>query len=135
MWKWKGDEVTHPFWAVPRLSVDELRKMNAANPQKQVAFNVKLQEKEFSVVTVGAADGGSVSVALTVAIPVITNSTTVKKGEELALPIAARTTAKRKAQSWKDVVADTSSAKAKANCKAQIKGKSQAAPMEIDAEI
>ena len=135
VWKWKGDEVTHPFWAVPRLSVDELRKMNAANPQKQVAFNVKLQEKEFSVVTVGAADGGSVSVALTVAIPVITNSTTVKKGEELALPIAARTTAKRKAQSWKDVVADTSSAKAKAKCKAQIKGKSQAAPMEIDAEI
>ena len=76
---------------------------------------------------------------MTVAIPMITNSTTVKKGDELALPIAAKTTAKRKARSWKDYVTDTSKAKAgakeKPKCKAKAKPKAAPNPMEVEVEI
>ena len=104
--------------------------MNAANPQKKVDFNVQLQEKEFSVVTVGAAAGDSISETLSVTIPMMTNSTTVKKGEELVFQVAHKDK-KRKEHSWKDDVADTRRAKAKAKPKA----KSQAAPMEVAHEI
>ena len=45
MWQWEGDEAMHPFWAVPRLSAEDVRRMNAANPEKKVDFNVELQEK------------------------------------------------------------------------------------------
>ena len=61
VWQWEGDEAMHPFWAVPRLSAEEVRRMNTANPEKKVDFNVELQEKAFSVVTVGAAAGDSIS--------------------------------------------------------------------------
>ena len=97
----KGDETLHPFWAVERLSEDELRRN-----KKGCVFNLILEDKEFPVVTVGTSHGSSIAVTLAVVIPIMTNTIDVKKGEELLMPIAAKTTAKRKAASWKDEVAD-----------------------------
>ena len=77
-------------------------------PQKNGGvFNLKLEDKECSVVTVGASAEGSISVTLAVVIPIMTNAIDVKKGEELLFPIdVKKTSAKRKARSWKDDVVD-----------------------------
>ena len=133
-WEWKGDETMHPFWAVPRLSQEELNRANLeATPQSRRKFNVTLEEKEYSVVTVGESAGNSVSTTFAVRVPIMTNKNTIKKGEELVFQIAAKASGKRKAESWRDDVACT--AKAKAKEKTRPKQAPASASLEIEAEI
>ena len=112
-WEWKGDETMHPFWAVARLSPEDLNKANTATPQSRRKFNVTLEEKEYSVVTVGESAGNSVAITFGVRVPIMTNKTSVKKGDELLLQIAAKASGKRKAETWKDDLACATKAKAK----------------------
>ena len=65
------------FWAAERLTEDERRKA------QQGPFNFKIEDKEFSAVTVGASGGGSMSVTFTVVVPIMTNTVAVKQGGEL----------------------------------------------------
>ena len=116
-WEWKGDETMHPFWAVARLSQEDLNKANTATPQSRRKFNVTLEEKEYSVVTVGESAGNSVAITFGVRVPIMMNKTPVKKGEELLLQIAAKASGKRKAETWKDDLAHATRAKAKAKVK------------------
>ena len=118
-WAWKGDESLHPFWGIPRMSADDLKKHNAASG-KHLAFNVALQEKEYNVVTVGDVRGHSVATTWCVRVPMLTNPETVAPGEELLLEVAPKpaVAAKRKAACWKDDVAVAARAKAKAKAHA-----------------
>ena len=107
----------HPFWAVARLSQDDLNKANTATPQSRRKFNVTLEEKEYSVVTVGESAGNSVSMTYAVRVPMMMNHIRVKKGEELLLQIEAKKTHKRKApETWKD---DLAKPKAKGKARPQ----------------
>ena len=76
-WEFKGDETLHPFWAVERLTDDERRKA------KTGAFNMELEDKEFSAVTVGALNKDSIASTFAVAVPIMTSAVAVKGGEEL----------------------------------------------------
>ena len=68
-WKWASSVTMHPFWAIRRLSQDQLNaKTNELNcekrPQKPAspeAFNCELTERQFSVCNVGRFGGGSLS--------------------------------------------------------------------------
>ena len=102
--------------------------------QERRSISMSSCREKISVVTVGAAAGDSISETLSVTIPMMTNSTTVKKGEELVFQVAHKDK-KRKEHSWKDDVADTRRAKTKAKHETKAKAKSQAAPMEVAHEI
>ena len=43
VWQWSGDESLHPFWAIQRLSADELEKKNGTDIIRG-RFNVTLTE-------------------------------------------------------------------------------------------
>ena len=95
-WEWKGDETLHPFWAVQRLTPDELSKRNF-NQKTNHEFNIALTEKDFNVVTVGSLGGQSVSMTTTVTVPIMTNTKAVAPGAELLMQRAgAREALKRK---------------------------------------
>ena len=111
-----------------------MNRANTATPQSRRKFNVTLEEKEYSVVTVGESAGNSVSITFAVRVPIMTNKIAIKKGEELVLQIqAAKASGKRKAESWKDDVA--CAAKAKAKEKARPKQAPASASLEIHDEI
>ena len=113
LWKWRGDETLHPFWAVGRLSATELHKNNTASRGKHV-FNMGLVDKVFAVVTVGSVKGESVAMTTEVTVPMMTNIQSVRRGDELIMEIAAKGEAgKRKAQSWKEDAQAKPKAKAK----------------------
>ena len=134
-WEWKGDETLHPFWAVQRLTADELSKRNF-HEKTDHEFNIALTEKDYNVVTVGSLGGQSVSMTTTVTVPIMTNTKAVATGDELLMEIAPRlAVAKRKAPNWKDDVA--SAAKAKANAvKSAAKPKPEpSSPLEIGPEV
>ena len=134
-WEWKGDETLHPFWAVQRLTADELSKRNFREKTDR-EFNIALIEKDFNVVTVGSLGGQSVSMTTTVTVPIMTNTKAVAPGAELLMEIAPKiAVAKRKAPNWKDDVA--SAAKAKANAvKSAAKPKPKpSSPLEIGPEV
>ena len=134
-WEWKGDETLHPFWAVQRLTADELSKRNFREKTDR-EFNIALIEKDFNVVTVGSLGGQSVSMTTTVTVPIMTNTKAVAPGAELLMQIAPNiAVAKRKAPNWKDDVA--SAAKAKANAvKSAAKPKPKpSSPLEIGPEV
>ncbi len=134
VWEWSGDESLHPFWAIQRLSKDELNKKNKQDKTTH-RFNVSLKEKQYNVVTVGNLRDESVSVTVTVTLPVVTNETALVAGEELFLEVVPKDVAKKKRPdtSWKDDVASASRAKAKAKVAAP---KSKAAPsMVVDSEV
>ena len=134
-WEWKGDETLHPFWAVQRLTPDELSKRNF-NAKTNHEFNIALTEKDFNVVTVGSVGGQSVAMTTTVTVPMMTNTKAVAPGAELFMEIAPKiAAAKRKAPNWKDDVASVAKAKAKA-VKAAAKPKPKpSSALEIGSEV
>ena len=134
-WEWKGDETLHPFWAVQRLTPDELSKRNF-NQKTNHEFNIALIEKDFNVVTVGSVGDQSVAMTTTVTVPMMTNTKAVAPGAELLMEISPKTVvAKRKAPNWKDDVASVAKAKAKA-VKAAAKPKPKpSSALEIGSEV
>ena len=50
--RWNGDETRYPFWAVERLTSDELRERQLKEPQ--LRFNTEVVKKDYAVVVGGA---------------------------------------------------------------------------------
>lgn len=102
IWEWTGEETLHPFWAIERMSREELQKKSAAANTRR-AFNVVMTTKSYNVVTVGNVKDDSIATTTSVIVPIITNEAAIAAGEELLLESAARPAAhKRKTESWKD---------------------------------
>ena len=84
------------------------------------------------MVTVGDLRGHSVSMTVTVTVPVITNSAELAIGEALILEVASKAApAKRKDMSWKDEVR----ANAKAKVKPAVPKQKAAAQAVIEHEV
>ena len=131
IWRWSGDESLHPFWAVQRLSADDLKNKNEKD-NTTYQFNACLKEKQYNVVTVGDLRGHSVSMTVIVTVPVITNSADLAIGEALLLEVAPKAApAKRKDTSWKD----EDRAKAKAKLKPAVPKQKAAAQAVIEQEV
>jgi hypothetical protein len=95
LWEFKGDETLHPFWAVPRLNDAEMNTKNLANGSKR-AFNMKMEEKEYVLVTVGELYGESVAITISVSIPLLTNADNVYMGDQLIMKAVAQAHAKKR---------------------------------------
>ena len=109
----------HPFWAIPRLSADDLKTTSVAL-QAHETFNVELKQKQYSVVTVGDVNGLSIATTWTVTVPMLTNPEGIAAGESFLLEILGKpaVAVKRKAAGWKDGVASAAKAKSKAKASA-----------------
>lgn len=125
LWSWKGDETLHPFWAVRRLSRDDKQKTASTT------FNTETAEKDFNVVTVGQIGEDSISITLTVTVPMLTNSVALKKGDELFMETTAKMAAKRKITTWKEESAAHAKAKAKPQAKPKAKSSNALAIVEV----
>ena len=101
VWTWEGKETMNPFWAVRRISRQELQKNDVTKE-----FNCELTLKAYSVICVGADNAQSFSQTWVVQVPMLTNVVDAPEGTELVWEAAP--TPKRKAGKevhWKDVKA------------------------------
>ena len=102
-WKWASSVTMHPFWAIRRLSQDQLNaKTKDGPPASPEAFNCELTERQFSVCNVGRFGGGSISLTVFVEIQLMTNFVEIKRGQELLFEVTKKDAAKRKACTWKE---------------------------------
>ena len=98
-WAWTGEESLYPYWAVTRLSGDEMRKMQAEQETLTARFNVEVIKQEFANVTVGCEQR---NMTLHVVVPVLTNIVALRKGERLYLEVVAKAKSKKKApETWR----------------------------------
>ncbi len=97
-WKWDAQETMHVFWAVNRVTEQEIQQRNSRNESAVARINMELETKELAVCVPGT--GG---VVLAVNVPVLVNTTAVKKGEELLWEARPKTAPKKKAaeETWK----------------------------------
>ena len=109
-WEFSGDETLHPFWAVLRLTPQELAKKIGAGERYE--FNMELQVKMFRQVLVGFHDELK-GLCLQVDVPMMVNSKTIRTGEELILETAPKKQAEKREKNWKDDVGVRARAKAK----------------------
>ncbi len=106
-WNWTGEEIMHQFWAVQRLTKEDLQKKIANEPQSRLParFNVATAVADHNVVSIGKLNEKSVSLTLQVQVPMMTNEATIRKGEQLVMEhIAAAVAKKRKETTWKNKI-------------------------------
>ena len=121
-WKWTGDESMHPFWAVQRLTQQELQRKAADGPRsRSLAFNAELVQQEFNVVAVGKYNNESATITIQVLVPIMTNRIAIEQGHQLIMEhVPAVTGKKRTEKTWKDKAAAKPAAKAKTKPSAAI---------------
>ena len=122
-WYWTGEETMHPFWAVRRLTQQELKKEEASRGPGQLPlrFNCELVEKEISNVTVLTMPEVSNRTRV-VSVQWLTNSVPLVENEELILEIGKPKANKPdNKRSWRDVHKEEVAAKAKAKAKTVAK--------------
>ena len=109
----------HPFWAVRRITPQQLdkeidacvkRNKTAVAGKEEIvpSFNCQFQEYAQSSVTLSTVGTSVANCARIVKVPLLTNSKALAKGEELILPLVVETETKEKALSkrtrtWRDV--------------------------------
>ncbi len=136
IWQWTGDESLHSFWAIQRLSAEELKRNNLSKGSAK-RFNVELTTKQYNLVTVGELKGTSVSVTASVSVPMITNPKAIAEGDDLLLEVAAKAAVatKRKTTSWKDDLGTSAKDQAKSQKLAAKAKAKQIAGVDIVSEV
>ena len=79
-------ESLNPFWAVQRLTRDQLTAKNNQEKSNH-KFNVKLETKQYQVVTVGLLGDVNMNLLTLVDVPLLVNPCKLDKGSELLLEI------------------------------------------------
>ena len=113
-WEFSGDETMHPFWAVTRLTAQELLKRAAGDLQKRSSpfeFNMEFQVRRYQAVLAGSLDTGVKGLVTAVEIPVLVNNKAVAAGTELILEVAPKQQPEKRQRDWKDDVERRAKAK------------------------
>ena len=132
LWTWNGEETLHPFWAVRRMTREDLEKESSA--QVPLAFNAELVEVEYTVVSLGAFQQDNVGITLAVRVPMITNTVDLEAGQELIMETAPKKKPTKRTISWRDDATSKARAKAKAKAKSSPEKASEGA-MDIPEEL
>ena len=100
-----GKEIMHPFWLVPRMTEKDLRAHNEdAKGTSRAMFNLAFDTIQCGAVATGCMMAKKTNIAWTVDVPIITNNTAIKKGEELILRISPPEKKEKdpKVETWKN---------------------------------
>ena len=108
-WTFQEDTSTHPFWAVRRLTPDQLKDLK----DKTAQINATLDFVQYTNCAVGLLQEDSASFTHFVRVPMITNSLTIPKGGELILEGVKKDSHKKRDLTWKDAPPKPSLKKAK----------------------
>ena len=115
LWGQGKPETMHPFWAVRRLTAEQLDteqraciKRNktavASKTEKVPNFNCEFQEQVQSAVSVCTVGGAVANCTRLVKVPVLTNSTALAPGDELILELTIEAKEKTPTKrTWRDV--------------------------------
>jgi len=104
-WIWRDDVTLHPFWAVRRLTEQQLAKHNANKGQKKARFNCVLQTQALSDTIIAAVGRKALNRTRIMELPFITNSVDLVDGEELFLEVFEATKKGNNAKrTWRDAV-------------------------------
>ena len=97
-WKWDAQETMHLFWAVNRVTQQELHQRNERIGSAVARINMELQDKELAVCVPGPS-----GVVVAVKLPVLVNTTPIRPGEELLWEARPKTAPKKKAaeETWR----------------------------------
>jgi hypothetical protein len=112
-WVWgpPGSETMHPFWAVRRMTKNQMAREAATASCDLVSnrvlprFNCKLQIQVLSMVIVGVVVDVTVNSTRTCEVPFLTNSLQLEEGEELFLEVYDTEKSHKKdpaKRTWKD---------------------------------
>ena len=96
-WRWDGRETMHPYWAVKRLTVDQIIAARTHDDARMTRCRIK--EVEFITGSNVATNTGNwfpASESYTVSIPMLTNEEKFCKGMELVIEVDAPKQALRK---------------------------------------
>ena len=99
----------HPYWAVERLTQEELLKRNA--DAKDGLVEINMETKFVKLHTVAVAPCGNMTIDIE--MQVMTNSKQVKKGARLVAAGAKKAEQKKKALDWRADQKITAAKKAK----------------------
>ena len=127
MWDEGGEDVMHPFWAVRRMTVAQLKheQVNKDDGTPMIRFNCEFVYRTVTCVCISSCGDKTVNRTRLMTVPFLSNSRDLDAGEELVLELAERkkkisTPTKR---SWREVVkeAGTTNKKAKEDDKTKKK--------------
>ena len=132
-WSWgptMGSQTMHPFWAVRRMTEQQLRKHNAkslAEGRVPSRFNCKLVPQNMTMVTVGVAHGNALNCTRSFDVPFLCNNEELLDGEELLLRVEEKKiqVAQKNKRTWKDAQAEQDTMKNKASKKITMKKEGQ----------
>ena len=104
----------HPFWAVRRLTQEQLdreidacvrrNKTAVAGEQERIpSFNCDLEEHTHSVVNIATVGDAVMNVSKLVKVPYMINTKALVQGEELIFPIVVKAKSKPLVRTWRDV--------------------------------
>ena len=124
-WEWNqgGEDTMHPFWAVRRMTAQQLAraKVEVATGKPAPRFNCELVMRSISLVCVGAMERHSLNRTRIFEVPFLTNSEEVMEGEELILEVSEkRTDPKTTKRSWRDAMRDQNREEEKNKRKASL---------------
>lgn len=144
LWRFTGQESMHIFWAVDRLTLEELDKHNrqrtpvhgrpspsgtgsAAAAAQPLDFNCELKDASFMSLIVGSLGQETCNTSVEVIVPVLTNSRDLAKGEYLLMEKDQKAAASKRTADWKsDADRAAQAAKKQAGAKAAPKKKPRA---------
>ena len=117
MWDEGGDDGMHPFWAVRRMTVAQLKQEQAQQDDgaPTIRFNCELVYRTVTCVCIAPCGDKTVNRTRMMTVPCLTNSIALVEGEELVLEIAERRKKNSTPQkrSWREVVKEDDKTKKK----------------------
>ena len=106
IWNQGGGETMHPFWAVRRMTAQQLAKaaLQTEPGETKPRFNCEVVVRQMTSCIVSTIEGNVYSRARMFDVPFLTNRDEVKKGEELLLEISEKQKTKggEKKRTWRD---------------------------------
>jgi hypothetical protein len=129
--KWSGDETMYPYWAVERITAEELRKRQVAKPQ--LRFNMEVTHREYACVVGGSVGTAILSKTHMIKMPILHNVVDLKIGEELLIDSGTKQSQKQQKKDidWKDAVKKGKDKKAPDEKSTPKGGSSLSVPMEV----
>ena len=135
-WLFHGDETMHPFWAVPRVSLQqcEMQRSKATDGDEKISVNMELRTKKFQIVVVGNLQNKPMNSVFTVEVPFLVNERGLANGALLYWESATKPEAtSKRPMNWRDaVVTNAKKAKAKACMTTPTKVKGVGGLMDAD---
>ena len=99
-WLFSGDESIWPFWAVERLSHEDLAKRRQAEGGAQLRFNCELRKEKYLANVLGKLNDKVTNLVIEVHVPIMYNFVDLKPQETLLLEVGRKIAKRPAPETW-----------------------------------